>query len=1080
MADYNPNSPQILGQEWCPIREETIEPTSVATAAEYGVAFPLDAAKMVQEARAYIRDWTDPGSSTNQNIGINIYPRGSEALSGPIKRLVIPVNNASSTGFSSPYTNQFLVNSMLSPDDGLTFNFDVNTSMAANEFVDLYFATNAYSNELTGKRILGVNFLYAMGGPLDAILQDFGDNGGFFNFTFKFGQAFTINFSTIGKILQVLNTNFNTPDVYSDLTGDFSGVVVSNPPIGRAMLGNVNPYWNGNTNTDLEVLPWTYTDLQRFEQTSSTRYSIRATMKNPGGTSQNGYLWIMSYAALEVIYCEETRVAVGGVGTNTVLSNPVGPGLTANRVPLRNLSRVINPVLPADDYVISLYRPTVPESYDNSTTLVKSPSLSYAALRELYAVPSIDAMRIDIPFPTDPTIVGKTFEAQDTHIIPQLTLHATGGTVLTQVHPFGNQAKAPVYGSIFAAQKIQDSVVGGSASYPWIRYYARRFGNTSIPLSVASAEVAGSTASITPTEFDALPEIVDGWKEVTLSLSSPATMGAVAGEPNWVWTAAGESAGNRWEVLGAWAPAVSAVPGSLLTLANSQLGAATYDGTTSSLMWLQFNNAQVSADNAADATLLFSQYPPSVSGFAVTALNQTLTTTTPNCPVNPACVPSAMAYNRLSWTLRRATAVDTFARTAVSGWGNAETGQAYTVSGSAGLYGVNGSYGFHTHMAGATSTTQSTLDVTSPDVDERVSFLVDTTDTANALTVSLLGRRTDDSNYYRATFTANTTQTIQFSVNKVVAGVSTDLVVINPYQNLYHSPLTWFTMRLRVSGTKIQAKLWPTNVDEPEAWSISTTDTSLASGNTVGVQSVDSSAAGSFTVYFDDFLVSPPSFGGLEIQRFDPVDGAFSTIMLATNPATTGFSDYEARVGQTSVYRMRERNTYDFVGQWNTPISGIISSPGVTGGSIALTLFTSNYVQDGSRNLAYSAEWENQPEETFTWPEGRDVTFQKMYDKDFPTAFHGLERGGEQFSRTILVNAAGIPPVATENGFENLRDMAWDSLPYVCVRDELGNRWYAAVLVPEGSRKRMVAAGHLNVASVGVVETTSTPYEVDP
>jgi len=84
------------------------------------------------------------------------------------------------------------------------------------------------------------------------------------------------------------------------------------------------------------------------------------------------------------------------------------------------------------------------------------------------------------------------------------------------------------------------------------------------------------------------------------------------------------------------------------------------------------------------------------------------------------------------------------------------------------------------------------------------------------------------------------------------------------------------------------------------------------------------------------------------------------------------------------------------------------------------------------------------------------------------------------FSRSILVSAAGIPLVTEQNGFEDLRDMAWASVPYVCVRDELGNRWYSLVTVPDGSRRRIVNKGHLLISTVNVIEVTNTPYPVDP
>lgn len=1085
MADYNPNSPQILGQEWCPIREEKITFPGGATTTERGYAFTIPQQQMLADGRFYIQDWTDPGSYIYECAGINVYPRGSEALSGPVKRLVIPVSTATITGSGvnppSPNTSAGVVQALFSPDDASSIFFGL-SNQDSPQIMDFYFNSNAYSNELTGKRILGVNVLYGMGGGLYAMAEDFISQGGTMNVNFKWGPQFLGNPSLIGYFQSSFYTAYNTQDVRTNLVGEFNTFNPTNFPIGRIPLGTSNIYWSTSTIFNGETLPWQYSDIQRFEFTNANRYCIRFTVSKPGGSSQNGYTVYLHYVALEVLYCEETRVAVGGIYNNALLG---GSQLTiaTNKIPMRTLARVANPVIPPGDYVTTLYRPTQIEITSNYDAKTAAPWLM-GSLRELYSIPSLASFQINHPFPLDLTAVGKTFTSENVHIIPQLSLHTTGGAVLTQIHPYGNQAVARVYGPYFAAQEVQDSVVGGSgsASYPWVRFYARRFGDTSIPLSLTSPDVPGSTASITPAEFDVLDEIVDGWKEITLPLSTPAVMGSVAGEPNWFWVAPGESAGNRWEVLGAWAPAVSGTYGNLLTLSPNQLSNATYDGTASQLMWLQFNNSMVSADGTADATLLFSQYPPSVSGFAGATLNQPLTYTTPNCATTvPGCIPSAMGYNRLSWTLRQSTAIDTFARTAISGWGSTDLGQVWTIqSGSSGTYSVNGSAGLQTHLAGATSTNRATINVGSPDVDEYVTFLVDATDTSSAIQVNLFGRFTDTSNYYQAYTVLNTDQNMRLVLAKNVAGSATDLVVYNPIANMYHNINTWYTMRFRVSGQRLSAKVWPANVEEPDAWMLTTTDSSLTTGNLAGLGSLDASTTGAFSAFFNNYRVLPPSFGGLELQRFDPVDAAFSTIMLATNPAITGFNDYEARVGQASVYRIRERNNYDFTGLWSPMVTATVTSPGVTGASVGLNLFTSNFVQAGTSNLAYSSEWEGDPIEGFTWIEGRSVTFQDMYNKDFPTAFHTLERGGEQFTRTILVNAAGIPPATSENGFENLRDLGWAALPYVCVRDELGNRWYSTILIPEGSRKRMNVAGHLNVASVTMVETTETPYPVNP
>ena len=89
MGLYNPYAPQILGQEWAPIRDEvlTFDPESLSV--ESGHSFVLTSSQRVRDARIYVNDFSTP--PTNGVNTVQIYPLGAEALSGPIQRIIIPV-----------------------------------------------------------------------------------------------------------------------------------------------------------------------------------------------------------------------------------------------------------------------------------------------------------------------------------------------------------------------------------------------------------------------------------------------------------------------------------------------------------------------------------------------------------------------------------------------------------------------------------------------------------------------------------------------------------------------------------------------------------------------------------------------------------------------------------------------------------------------------------------------------------------------------------------------------------------------------------------------------------------------------
>jgi hypothetical protein len=98
-----------------------------------------------------------------------------------------------------------------------------------------------------------------------------------------------------------------------------------------------------------------------------------------------------------------------------------------------------------------------------------------------------------------------------------------------------------------------------------------------------------------------------------------------------------------------------------------------------------------------------------------------------------------------------------------------------------------------------------------------------------------------------------------------------------------------------------------------------------------------------------------------------------------------------------------------------------------------------------------------------------------MYNRDYFVAFRPDERGGDVFTRTVLVQAAAISPL-TLSGFTQLSDMAWADLPYVCVRDEEGNRWFANVSVPGG---RVQLNRSIYMSTLTITQVTDTPTPVD-
>ena len=1095
MGFYNPSAPIILGEEWVPIREENLAFNEQVNNLEMGHTFALTTATQLSVGRFYVNKFPQ-SAMDNQAYTMAVYPKGLEDKSGPVHSVIIPCNAVGATGLPTQIGTLDNVTRVSNPSADPDLGILMNIGSATQKDVAFFFATNQYANLLANKRILGVNFL---------------SNARFTNVNGVVPANVLVQ--TNGAFLQIRNegnTNrWNFP-LYAD---DFSPQRTNNPRTDR--IGDVDRFFGGSVANVPDTIPLTYSMLQKFEATAGVT-RIHMHMRVPASTPVFlGPFVYFNYAALEVFYCEETRVAYGTKIYNPwnqspfLTDSPVMGGIPqqVNPIIMRDLSGNANPILQPGEYVVTVCEANLGD--DLEVTVNAGPHAELNALRQLYEIPRLQGRSINIPFPLDSgaTSTPHTFTATTSTVLPQISLHVSGGTPLPEVHVYGRQAIGQVYGTVFVTQDILDSVAGANSFYPWVRYYARRFGETTVPLRLSSTSptVSGSgySVSITPDEWDALPEILDRWKEVTLRFpnATPPVMGA-GFTPQWRWTAVGEHKGNRWEVLGCVAPALSGLPGNLLNLAVppvSQLGSATYGqptaGTSVNMGWIPQYGPYVSAtvdDTTADAVLLFSQDPAPVSGFSISTLSQALSGIGQQCNLNPMGIPTSLSYNRLTWTRQTALHVeqeflDTFSRTAASTWGTADTGQVYQTSGgTAADYNVTGGVG-----TVALPTTAARNVYTGPaagavftDVEYYAEVTVPALATGDVYDVVLMGREDfNNNNYYGLNAEFDTAGTIDVFVFKDVGGVFTTLAT--SLNAVPYAAGNSIGLRFRLVGTTILAKVWNRSTQtEPAAWTVTATDSSIASGGVGTLQSRSGSNTNvGLVISWDNISatdLTTQTFGAYELQRMDAVDNTWETIMLSSSSAVSGFNDYEARVGILSSYRIRTVNAYGFYGPWSSTLTATITAPGVavgiTGGHVLI--FTTNSRQTGSSNLAYLPIWDSSTTiaEDFTFPEAGFLTLQAMYNKDFFTAFRPLERGGERFQRTVLVQAAAIAP-ETLADFTSLRNMAWDQVPYICVRDEDGNRWFAAINVPSA---RVQRGRRLYEATIDVIEVSDTPSQVDP
>jgi len=1062
MGNYNPTAPQHLGLEWVPIRDETLELAPDINVGEFGHGFTATQGWGVGDARFYLKD-LPPGRALGQVFLAAVYPRGAETLTGPIKKVIIPCNATLVSGGAALVNATTGPEAVADPSDNAYITMD----SLGTEQAQFFFATNQHSQRLNGKRILAVDILYvtAMSGSLSAAIPD-------------------DTHKPIMSLVRVPVTDsigFGFPELVSSN--------VESIEIKRKRLGEINFFWSTALATpsgNSERLPWRYTELQNFELSAAASSRIAFSISWSAGIP--GDLFV-AYVAMEVTYCEETRVAYGGrsFGQSGFVGFATRYATGANIVPMYTPAFVANPILVPDDYLLTLICADIGDvggpSGLESRLVADSRYPGLNALRQLYEIAPHPGIRVDRTLIED-----EEFGETALVVLPQLSLHVTGtGVPVTDVHVYGRQAHAPVYGAITATQEIYDDISGTARNYTQVRYYARRFGNTTIPLLLSSPTISGTGQSvyITPAQLDALDELIDGWREVTLRFDTVVSMGAQAGTPNWVWSAANEVTGNRYEVLGATAPAVSGINGTLINEVPSaqRLSAATYQPTSGTAVNLNWQSPAVSGiadDPTTDAVLIFAVDPPAITGLAVTEQSQAVTGIgLGDCSPPPGCVPTGIGYHRLTWPDTWQGELDTFnGRTSVTGWGTSDSGHVWSILlGDAANFFVTGGAGVLRLPTGDLTAHNVVLPAIHWDVDIITSFHVGQVSATNNFNVAIRFRSQGVNDYYRWTIAFDDDGTVDTTLTSIIGGAATNL---DSSTNVFNYAANQeIHVHVQAIGSSLRARIW-TGSTEPTQWQDEATEATFAFGQTGYRISMNSGNTNvNPAVYVDDVVVTPYQQlnGTVEIQRWDAVDQLWQTIML-TAPYVAGFRDYEARVGVMSSYRIRTSDSLNFHGLWSAEVSNTLAVPGVSGVDVAsgILIFTTNEIQDGSANLAYAMVWDRAPEEVFDFPETDDVTLERMYGRNYQVAFRPLERGGERFQRTLLVQSAAVSPPVLDRAFQSLRDLAWADVSYVCVRTEEGDRWLATVIVPQGTFRR---DREMQVARVTIVESTATPSPAD-
>ncbi|MFH9073456.1 carbohydrate binding domain-containing protein [Streptomyces alboflavus] len=209
-------------------------------------------------------------------------------------------------------------------------------------------------------------------------------------------------------------------------------------------------------------------------------------------------------------------------------------------------------------------------------------------------------------------------------------------------------------------------------------------------------------------------------------------------------------------------------------------------------------------------------------------------------------------------------ATDAFGRSVSSGWGTADSGQAWTTSGgTAADYAVGSGYGSHV-LASTNVSRRCITDFAYADIDVYVSLTTSATAAGGSLYGGLTGRYTDSDNLYMARVEATTSDTLILSIRKRVAAAETQLGTYALSTGITYTPgTTYVRVRFQVAGSMLRAKAWLVGALEPGPWQVEVVDTSLTTSASIGTRSIASSANTNINpeVRYDDYeVVNPQTF----------------------------------------------------------------------------------------------------------------------------------------------------------------------------------------------------------------------------
>ena len=208
-------------------------------------------------------------------------------------------------------------------------------------------------------------------------------------------------------------------------------------------------------------------------------------------------------------------------------------------------------------------------------------------------------------------------------------------------------------------------------------------------------------------------------------------------------------------------------------------------------------------------------------------------------------------------------ASDAFGRTTVNGWGSADLGGAWTLSGSSANFSVDGSTGIARVPTAGGSVAAYLNGVSALDQDISLTYAVDKIADGGGSFLNVAARG-GASNAYRAKIWIKSTGAVQAQAVTLVNGVQTTLAT-KDIAGLTVAPGTRLKVRVQTIGanpTTFAIKVWADGSPEPAGWAVSVSNSAAALQAPAGAGLMmvlsGSSTAAPLTFTLDDVQVAKP------------------------------------------------------------------------------------------------------------------------------------------------------------------------------------------------------------------------------